>query len=124
ARHFGGVGIPTFLRRAAAGAAIGEARTCCSVPAGIAREIYRGNGAESMKLDIARLGVVLKSRGLHMSRSKYQRPEVYLWAGKSGEKFWKAEWRVYIEGRPKPKHRAQTWPCSRYTKAQAQEGSD
>lgn len=59
-----------------------------------------------------------------MPRQKYQRPEVYAWVGKSGEKFWKAEWRVYIEGRPKPKHRAQTWPQSRYTKTKAQEACD
>ena len=66
----------------------------------------------------------MKSRGLHMSRSKYQRPEVYAWKGKSGEKFWKAEWRQYIEGRPKPKHRAATWPCAEYTKGKAQEECD
>jgi len=30
----------------------------------------------------------------------------------------------YIEGRPKPKHRAMTWPCSEYTKSEAQEGCD
>jgi len=59
-----------------------------------------------------------------MSRSKYQRPEVYAWKGKSGEKFWKAEWRQYIAGRPKPKHRAATWLCSKYTKGQAQEACD
>jgi len=59
-----------------------------------------------------------------MSRSKYQRPEVYPWKGKSGEKFWKAEWRQYIEGRPKPKHRAVTWPCAKYTKAAAQAECD
>ncbi len=41
-----------------------------------------------------------------MSRSKYQRPEVYLWIGKSKEKFWKVEWRQYIAGRETPKHRA------------------
>ena len=77
-----------------------------------------------MKLDTGRLGVLLKARGIHMSRSKYQRPEVHLWIGNSGEKFWKAEWRVYIEGRPKPKHRAQTWPCSKYSKGAAQEQCD
>jgi integrase len=59
-----------------------------------------------------------------MPRSRYQRPEVYEWKGKSGQKFWKAEWRVYIEGRPKPKHRAATWPCSEYTKGKAQEQCD
>lgn len=59
-----------------------------------------------------------------MPRSKYQRPEVYLWTGRSREKFWKAEWRQYIEGRPKPKHRAETWPCSRYTKTEAQKACD
>lgn len=59
-----------------------------------------------------------------MSRVKYQRPTVKLWTGKSKQKFWKAEWRVYIEGRPKPKHRAQTWPCSDYTKTKAQEECD
>ena len=77
-----------------------------------------------MKLDTGRLGVLLKARGIHMSRSKYQRPEVHLWIGNSGEKFWKAEWRVYIEGRPKPKHRAMTWPCSRFTKTKAQQECD
>jgi len=75
-------------------------------------------------LDREALGVLLKSRGLHMPRSKYQRPEVYAWTGKSGQKFWKAEWRVYIEGRPKPKHRAMTWPVSDYTKAKAQQECD
>jgi integrase len=59
-----------------------------------------------------------------MSRHRYQRPEVYLWTGKSGEKFWKAEWRQYIEGRAKPKHRSATWPCNRYTKTKAQEECD
>ena len=59
-----------------------------------------------------------------MPRSRYQRPEVYRWIGKSGEKFWKAEWRQYIDGRPKPKHRAMTWPCSEYTKSKAQEECD
>jgi integrase len=49
---------------------------------------------------------------------------VHLWKGKSGEKFWKAEWREYIAGREKPKHRAMTWPCSRFTKSQAQEEAD
>jgi integrase len=49
---------------------------------------------------------------------------VKLWRGKSGEKFWKAEWRLYVEGHEKPKHRAQTWPCSRYTKSKAQEECD
>jgi integrase len=75
-------------------------------------------------VDRGGLGVLLKSRGRHMSRAKYQRPEVYLWKGKSGEKFWKAEWRVYIEGRPKPKHRAATWPCAEYTKTAAQAECD
>jgi integrase len=59
-----------------------------------------------------------------MSRAKYQRPEVYQWKGRSGEKFWKAEWRQYIEGRPKPKHRAATWPCKDYSKAEAQKACD
>jgi integrase len=59
-----------------------------------------------------------------MSRHRYQRPEVYLWTGKGGDKFWKAEWRQYIEGRPKPKHRSATWPCGRYTKTKAQEECD
>jgi integrase len=59
-----------------------------------------------------------------MSRAKYQRPEVYAWKGKSGEKFWKAEWRLYIEGRPKPKHRAATWPCKDYSKTEAQQACD
>lgn len=75
-------------------------------------------------LDTGLLGVVLKSRGLHMPRSKYQRPEVYLWTGKTKERFWKGEWRVYIEGRPKPKHKAATWPCSRFTKTKAQQECD
>ena len=62
---------------------------------------------------------VLKKRGLQMGRQKHQRPNVKLWKGKSGEKFWKAEWRQYLEGQSKPKHRAQTWPCSEFTKADA-----
>ena len=77
-----------------------------------------------MTLNKGALGVLLKSRGLHMPRTKYQRPEVYRWTGQGGEKFWKAEWRQYIEGRPKPKHRAATWPCVGYTKARAQEECD
>jgi len=44
--------------------------------------------------------------------------------GKSKEKYWRAEWRQYIEGRPKPKHRVVTWPCRDYTKGQAQEKCD
>jgi integrase len=59
-----------------------------------------------------------------MPRQKYQRPAVYVWKGKGGEKFWKAEWRQYIEGRPKPKHRSATWPCGQYTKAKAQQQCD
>ena len=59
-----------------------------------------------------------------MGRQKYQRPTVKLWKGKSGEKFWKAEWRLYIEGQPKPKHRAQTWRYSEFTKADAQAACD
>jgi integrase len=58
-----------------------------------------------------------------MPRQKYQRPEVYPWTGKSGEKFWKVEFRCYIEGR-KPKHRAATWPFSRFSKAKAQAEAD
>jgi integrase len=77
-----------------------------------------------MRVDGSSLNVLLKSRGRHMSRSKYQRPEVHQWIGKSGEKFWKVEWRQYVEGREQPKHRAKTWPCSRYTKAKAQEEAD
>jgi integrase len=75
-------------------------------------------------VDKAGLEVLLKTRGRHMSRAKYQRPEVYAWKGKSGLKFWKAEWRQYIDGRAKPKHRAFTWLCSKYTKAKAQEECD
>jgi integrase len=59
-----------------------------------------------------------------MSRSKYQRPTVKLWVGKGGEKFWKADWYVYIEGRQKPKHRAKTWPCRLFTKSKAQQECD
>ena len=66
----------------------------------------------------------LKAKGRGMSRQKYQRPEVYQWTGKGGEKFWKAEWRQYIIGRDDPKHRAATWPCSRFTKSKAQEECD
>ena len=77
-----------------------------------------------MTLNTGALGVLLKSRGLHMPRTKYQRPEVYRWTGQGGEKFWKAEWRQYIEGRPKPKHRAATWPCAGYSKAEAQAQCD
>jgi integrase len=58
-----------------------------------------------------------------MSRRRYQRPTIYLWTGKT-EKFWKVEWKQYIVGRSKPKHRAMTWPCSRFTKSQAQEAAD
>lgn len=79
--------------------------------------------AGRIAVDTGHLNMLLKSRGLHMARFKYQRPEVYLWAGKSGTKFWKAEWRIYIEGRP-PKHRAATWPCSQFSKAKAQEEAD
>jgi integrase len=67
---------------------------------------------------------LLKAKGRSMPRRRYQRPTVRLWVGKSGEKFWKAEWRVYIEGRPEPKHRAQTWPSSEFTKSKAQELCD
>ena len=67
---------------------------------------------------------LLKAKGRTMPRRRYQRPSVQLWVGKSGEKFWKAEWRVYIEGRPKPKHRAMTWPCSQFTKSKAQQACD
>jgi len=59
-----------------------------------------------------------------MSRAKYQRPEVRVWKGKSGEKFWRAEWRQYIEGRPKPRHRVMTWQCSAYSKSKAQSECD
>jgi integrase len=59
-----------------------------------------------------------------MSRRRYQRPTVYLWKGKSGEKFWKVEWRQYIDGRPKPKHRNATWPCTEFTKSAAQAEAD
>ena len=77
-----------------------------------------------MVIGCENLPQILRKRGLRMSRQKYQRPEVYLWKGKSGEKFWKAEWRQYIEGRSKPKHRAATWPCKEFTKAAAQEACD
>jgi integrase len=66
---------------------------------------------------------MLKAKGRTMSRHRYQRPEVYLWTGKSGDKLWKAEWRQYVEGRPKPKHRSATWPYA-YTKTKAQEACD
>ena len=59
-----------------------------------------------------------------MPRTRYQRPEVKPWIGKSGEKFWKADWYVYLECREKPKHRAKTWLQSRYTKSQAQKDCD
>lgn len=68
--------------------------------------------------------MVLRTRGAHMSRSKYQRPAVKAWTGKSGQKYWRAEWRVYIDGRPKPKHRVETWLCSEYTKTAAQKACD
>jgi hypothetical protein len=67
---------------------------------------------------------LLKAKGRTMPRRRYQRPTVRLWAGKSGEKFWKAEWRQYIAGCAKPKHRAMTWPAKQYTKSQAQEACD
>lgn len=67
---------------------------------------------------------VLKAKGRHMPRTKYQRPEVYLWTGKSGQKFWKVEYRIYIEGCDTPKHKAATWPQSQYTKAKAQSVAD
>jgi integrase len=59
-----------------------------------------------------------------MPRRRYQRPKVHLWKGKSGTKFWRVEWRIYIEGRPKPKHRAMTWLCSEFTRTAAQEAAD
>jgi integrase len=71
--------------------------------------------------DLPRL---LKAKGRSMPRRRYQRPTVHLWVSKGGEKFWKAEWKVYIEGRPKPKHRAKTWPCREFTKSKAQELCD
>ena len=58
-----------------------------------------------------------------MGRRRFQRPAVHLWKGKSGAKFWKVEFREYIEGRS-PKHRSATWPCSQFTKSQAQEECD
>jgi integrase len=65
----------------------------------------------------------LRRAGKSMSREKHQRPEVKAWTGKSGEKYWKGEWRLYLAGR-KPKHRAQTWPCAKYTKTAAQKALD
>lgn len=59
-----------------------------------------------------------------MSRAKYQRPEVHQWIGKSKQKYWKAEWHVYADGRPKSKHRKARWPCSDYTKGDAQQECD
>jgi integrase len=75
-------------------------------------------------MDSKAFGVLLKSRGIRMSRAKYQRPEVHLWIGESKTKYWKAEWHVYIENRPKRKHRAATWLCSEYTKGEAQQECD
>jgi hypothetical protein len=67
---------------------------------------------------------LLKAKGRSMSRRRYQHPTVYLWKGKSGQKFWKVEWKQYIAGRPKPKHRAMTWPCSEFAKTAAQAEAD
>lgn len=75
-------------------------------------------------VDRSGLGMLLLSRGRHMPRTKFQRPTVHLWKGKSGEKFWKVDYYVYIEGRATPKHCAKTWRCSEYTKAKAQEAAD
>jgi integrase len=66
----------------------------------------------------------IRRLGRQMPRERLQRPEVKSWIGKSGEKFWKGEWRLYIEGRPNPKHRAQTWPQAKYTKSAAQKALD
>lgn len=74
--------------------------------------------------DPATLGTMLKAKARSMSRAKYQRPTVRKWTGKSGKSFWRAEWRVYVTGRPKPKHRVETWPCERHTKAAAQAACD
>jgi integrase len=113
------------LRRQAAGAAIGETGARGPFPAGIGSGVHLPDGEVRLtKLDTGSLGVVLKRRGLKMSRAKYQRPEVHLWKGKGGEKFWKAQWRQYIEGRPKPKHRVMTWLCSDYSKSKAQAECD
>ena len=57
-------------------------------------------------------------------RRRGQHPKVYLWKGKSGQEFWKADWRQYIEGQPKPRHRSRTWPISEFTKSEAQERCD
>lgn len=68
----------------------------------------------------------LKAKGRGRSRKKYQRPKVYLVAGK-GEgksKLWRAEWRIRVEGRDKPIHRAKTWPCSQFSKSAAQKECD
>lgn len=75
-------------------------------------------------IDPDSIGVIIRTRGIHMSRSKYQRPSVKLWKGKSGVKYWRAEWRVYIEGRLKPKHRVETWLQSEHSKTEAQKLCD
>ena len=69
------------------------------------------------------LPLLIRKAGKAVSRQKLQRPEVYAWRGKSGVRYWKAEWRVYLEGR-KPKHRSKTWLQKDYSKAEAQKECD
>ena len=78
-------------------------------------------GTSRPGLDKLGLGVLLKSRGPHMPRSKYQRPSVYA-TGKR-EKLWRAEFREYFldaEGKEQSRHRAKTWSRADHTKAEAQ----
>src|SRR5258708_5258777 len=77
------------------------------------------------KLDTQAFGVLLRSRGKHMSRAKYQRPEVYL-TGKR-EKLWKAEYREYYtdqHGKEQSRHKSATWSRGKFTKAEAQAACD
>jgi hypothetical protein len=95
-------------------------------PAGRARVCGIYGEADRMNT-VVKFGILPQlpaAKGRTMSRHRYQRPEVYLWTGKGGDKYWNAEWRQYIEGRPTPKHRSATWPCGRYTKSKAQEACD
>jgi integrase len=58
-----------------------------------------------------------------MPRARNQRPEVHLWTGKSGQKFWKIEYRVYLPD-GKTSHKAHTWPTKQYSKTAAQKAAD
>ena len=82
-------------------------------------------GTSRTGLDKLELGVLLKSRGPHMPRSKYQRPSVYA-TGKR-EKLWKAEFREYFtgeDGKEYCRHRSKTWSRAEFSKSEAQAACD